>query len=172
MIRHDLTVRSAYARVLGGLVLCGLMTGCSDSSTPTAPTPGPSNPSNPQVVDRTFTLALNEGATVSNGTSELRMGFNRVVKDERCPGDAMCVQGMVTPAVLEFDVLSTQHPSPGVSMSVGSKTHIATDGPNSEFRTGVYSVRIENLAPYRFVSLPPINPEDWRVTIRITSALP
>jgi hypothetical protein len=33
-------------------------------------------------------------------------------------------------------------------------------------------VDIEQLMPYPFASLPPIKPEDWRATVRITSALP
>jgi hypothetical protein len=75
------------------------------------------------------------------------------------------------PAVFEFDVVHSQtSTNPQASVSMAGKTHITTEGPNSEYRTGVYSVRIEQLAPYPFASLPPIKPEDWRVTIRITSA--
>jgi hypothetical protein len=161
--------RSLTVRVLCGLMLSGVMAGCSDSRSPTGPTGGPTSPTSPQVVDRTFTLALSESASVSNGTSELRLGFKRVVSDNRCPGDAMCVAGLITPAILEFGVTSTENVTTG-SVSMTSLTHLATDGPNSELRVGVYSVRIEALAPYRFASLPPIKDEDWRVTIRIKSA--
>ncbi len=64
MIRQRATVR-----VLCGLILCGVMTGCSDSSSPTGPTGGPGGPSSPapQVVDRTFTLAVNQTASVNDG---------------------------------------------------------------------------------------------------------
>jgi hypothetical protein len=105
MIRRRPTVH-----LLCGLMLCGVMTGCSDSSTPTAPTGGPSNPSTPQVVDRTVTLALNGGTTVTNGTTTLSIGFRRVVSDSRCPGDAICVAGVAAGhAVLEFDVNHTEN---------------------------------------------------------------
>jgi hypothetical protein len=164
MIRQRLT-----SHLLCGLVLSVSMAGCSDNSSPTGPTGGPSSPSNPQVVDRTFTLALNERASVSNGTSELQLGFRRVVSDNRCPGDANCIAGAILVALLEFDVVSTENHPQG-TVSLGSRTQIPTDGPNAEYRTGVYSVRIERLAPYPFASQPPIKPEDWRVTIRITSA--
>jgi hypothetical protein len=162
MIRQRPSVRAVC-----GLILCGLMTGCSDSASPTGPTGGPSNPSTPQVVDRTFTLALNGGATVTNGTTTLQIGFRRVVSDSRCPGDAICVAAMAGNAVLEFDVNHTEN-----GFTFGSRPQIATDGPNSELRVGVYTVDIEQLMPYPFASLPPIKPEDWRATVRITSALP
>jgi len=163
MIRHSPTV------LLYGLMVCSVMAGCSDSSSPTGPTGGPTSPTFPQVVDRSFTLALNESASVSNGTSEVRLGFKRVVSDNRCPGDALCIAGAIMPAVLEFDVTSTENVQMG-SVSMTSKAHLATDGPNSELRLGAFSARIEALAPYRFASLPPIKDEDWRVTIRIKSA--
>jgi hypothetical protein len=108
---------------------------------------------------------------VSNGTSQLQLTFRRVVSDNRCPGDAMCIAGSINPAVLEFYVVQTQTESLG-SFSMGAPTHIPTEGPGSEYRVGVYTVRVEQLAPYRFASLPPIKPEDWRATVRITSALP
>lgn len=145
-------------------MLCGLLTACSDGASPTGPTGGPAGPSNPQKVDRTFTFALNDGATVSNGPTTLQVGFRRVVSDSRCPGDALCITAGT--AVLEFDIAITEG---GFTMS--QKAQIATDGPNSEFRIGVYTVDIEQLMPYPFASLPPIKPEDWRATVRITSAL-
>jgi hypothetical protein len=152
-------------RLLGGLMLCGLLTACSDGASPTGPTGGPAGPSNPQKVDRTFTLSINGGATVTNGPTTLQVGFRRVVSDSRCPGDALCITAGT--AVLEFDVAHTVN---GLTMS--GPTQIATDGPNSEYRVGVYTIDIEQLMPYPFASLPPIKSEDWRATVRITSAQP
>jgi hypothetical protein len=162
MIRQRLT-----RRVLCGLVLSVSMAGCSDSSSPTGPTGGPSSPSSPQVVDRTVTFAIGGGTTVSNGTSTLQVGFRRVVSDSRCPGDALCLAGVAAGvAVLELDATITEN-----GFSLGSRPQVATDGPNSELRIGVYTVDIQQLTPYPFASLPPIKPEDWRATVRITSAL-
>lgn len=159
MIRQLPTVR-----VLCGLMLCGVLSACSDGASPTEPTGGPAGPSNPQKVDRTFTLALDAGATVSNGPTTLQVGLRRVVSDSRCPGDALCITAGT--AVLEFDVALTEA---GLTMS--QKAQIATDGPNSEFRIGDYTVDIEQLMPYPFASLPAIKSEDWRATVRITSTL-
>jgi hypothetical protein len=156
MIRQGATVR-----VLCGLILAGLMTGCSDSSSPTGPTGGPSGPESPLVVDRTFTLALNKAASVHNGALEVR--FRRVVKDERCPGDANCVAGAITQAAIEFNVTEREG-----NFTLQSPLQLTTDTTKAA-RIGIYTVSLETLMPYPFASLPPIKPEDWRVTVRITS---
>jgi hypothetical protein len=157
MIRQRLSLR-----VLCGLVLCGLMTGCSDSSSPTGPTGGPSGPSSPQVVDRTFTLAPNEAASVHDGALEVT--FRRVVKDERCGAAAICVAGMILEAVLEFDVTLREG-----GQARQSKIQLSTWQTKST-RIGIYTVSFEQLAPYPIGSSAEIKPEDYRVTVRITSA--
>ena len=158
MIRQRATVR-----VLCGLILCGLMTGCSYSSSPTGPTGGPSGPSAPQTVDRTFTLALNQSASVNDGALELT--FRRVVKDERCGAAALCVAGIILEAALEFDVT---HRDGGQARQ--TTTQLSTWTGKST-RTGGYTVSLEQLAPYPIRSAAEdIKPEDYRVTVRITSA--
>lgn len=160
MIRRHLTRRGLCGLVLS---VSTLMAGCSDNASPIGPTGGPSSPSAPQMVDRTFTLGPNGTATVDNGTSSLNLRFKRVVSDSRCPGDALCMTAGT--AVLEFDFTSSKD-----GVSYGSTTQIPTDGPNSEAQLGAYSVDVEQLMPYPFASLPPINPEEWRATVRIKSA--
>lgn len=156
-----------HLRRLGlcGLVLSvsALMAGCSDNSSPTGPTGGPSTPSAPQTIDRVFTLALNDGATVNNGTSTLYLEFKRVVNDSRCPGDALCMTA--GQAILEFAYTTTKD-----GLSFGSTTEVATDGPNAVVQLGAYTVDVEQLMPYPFASLPPIRPEEWRANVRIKSA--
>jgi hypothetical protein len=156
MIRQGLTVR-----VLCGLVLCGLMTGCSDSSSPTGPTGGPTSPSSPQVIDRTFTLAPGEAASVHDGALQLR--FQRVVRDNRCPGDALCITA--GEAILEFDRYLKQGNS-----ARETKIQMSTSPPGSTHLTGdIYTIQLEALTPYPFASLPPIQPDNFRATVRITS---
>jgi hypothetical protein len=161
MIRQRATVS-----VLCGLILCGMMTGCSDSASPTGPTGGPGNPSSPvpQTVDRTFTLALNQSAAVNDGA--LQLTFRRVVKDERCGSAALCVAGAVMEAVLEFDVIARTN---GFEMT--SKTQLST-WTGKTVGAGGYNVSLEQLAPYPVgtAATDPIKPEDYRVTIRITTA--
>jgi hypothetical protein len=154
----------AIVRVLCGLILCGVMTGCSDSSSPTGPTGGPSGPSSPQVVDRTFTLALNQTASVNDGALELT--FRRVVKDERCGAAALCVADMVFEAAIEFAAVERTG-----GFSLQSRPQLST-WTGKTTRIGGYNVSLEQLAPYPITSADRdgIKPEDYRVTIRITSA--
>jgi hypothetical protein len=154
--------RRATVSVLCGLILCGMMTGCSDSSSPTGPTGGPSGPSSPQVVDRTFTLALNEAASVNDGA--LQLTFRRVVKDERCGAFANCVAGMVLEAVLEFDVVERNN-----GFTQLYKTQLGTW--TGKATVGGYNLSLEQLAPYPLrQAKDEIKPEDYRVTVRITTA--
>jgi hypothetical protein len=158
MIRQRATVN-----VVCGLILCGMMTGCSDSSSPTEPTGGPSAPSAPQVVDRTFTLAPNQIASVNDGTLDLI--FRGVIKDERCGAAANCVAGMVLEAVLEFDVIQRSN-----GFTFSSRTQAGTWTGKLIGANG-YNVTIEHLAPYPIGrAADEIKPADYRVTIRITSA--
>jgi hypothetical protein len=140
-----------------------MMTGCSDRSSPTGPTGGPSSPSSPQVVDRTFTLAINQTASVNDGS--LSLTFRRVVKDERCGAAANCVAGMVLEAVLEFDVVQRTN-----GFTFTSTTQVGTWTGKMIGANG-YNVTLEQLAPYPIgQAKDEIKPEDYRVTIRITSA--
>jgi hypothetical protein len=159
MIRQRATVS-----VLCGLILCGMMTGCSDSSSPTQPSGGPSGPSAPQTVDRTFILAPHESASVNDGA--LQLTFRRVIKDERCGAAALCVAGVVMEAVLEFDVVQRSN---GFEQTF--KTQLSSS--NTRTTTGGYTVSLEQLAPYPIrQAKDEIKPEDYRVTIRITTAQP
>lgn len=158
MIRQRATVR-----LLCGLILCGWMAGCSDSASPTGPTGGPQSPSAPQVVEFTFQLGLGDSAAVPGG--KLEVAFRRVVKDERCPGDALCVAGAITQAVLEFEV--TRRVDGG--LIIQSPIQLSTQTARTA-RVDNYTVSLDALAPYPFASQPPIKPEDWRASVRITSA--
>jgi hypothetical protein len=159
MIRQPATVR-----VLCGLMLCGLMTACSDSASPTGPTGGPSGPVSPQVVDRTYTLAINQAAAVPDGT--LEVAFRRVVKDERCGSAANCLAGKVFEATLAFDVIYRKDGG----FTVTSPMQLSTDTAKSARLSG-YTVSLEQLAPYPIGSAERdgLEPEDYRVTVRITS---
>jgi hypothetical protein len=156
MIRQQATVR-----VLCGLIVCGLMAGCSDSSSPTGPTGAPSAPSSPQVVDRTFTLPLNGSASVHDGALELT--FRRVVKDERCGSAQLCIAGRVYEATLEFEFIHRQG-----TLARSSTIQLSTDTAK-DARIGVYTVSLELLAPYPISSTQPIQTEDYRANVRITS---
>lgn len=162
MIPRGSTRRQAGRQLLiCGLVLCGAMTACSDSASPTGPTGTPSTPSTPQVVDRSFTIGIGQSASVDQS---LVVTFRRVVSDNRCPGDAICVAAMAGEAVLEFDIAQQQN-----GMGRETWTHLSTNPVRGSVRTQDYTVQLEQVMPYPFASLPPIKSEDWRATVRITS---
>jgi hypothetical protein len=157
--------QQASVRVLCGLMLCGLMTACSDSASPTGPTGGPGSPSSPtpQVIDRPFTLAINQSAAVPDGTLEVK--FIRVVKDERCGSAANCIAGKVFEAALDFEITMRTG-----SLEWRSTIQLSTDTAKAA-RIGSFTVSLEQLAPYPIGSAQSdgLKPEDYRVTLRITS---
>jgi hypothetical protein len=124
------------------LAICLLSTtGCSENS-PTAPTP----------VDSKVVLAPGEQSVVA---SDLSVRFLEVVGDSRCPGDALCITG--GDAIVRIDVTAGE-------INVTRDLHTGSMQP-----VMVDSVRIEllQLAPYPFSSRPPIDPADYRATLRV-----
>jgi len=82
--------------------------------------------------------------------------FNRVTGDSRCPGDAICIQG--GDAIVSVTVSSTD----------GSRDHELHTGTMAPVRHDDLTVSLVQLMPYPFGSLPPIQPDDYRVTLRVT----
>ena len=124
------------------LAICLLsITACSGTSA-TAPTP----------VDSKVVLAPGENAVIA---SEVSVRFVQVLGDSRCPGDALCILG--GDAIVRI--------------------HVTVAGVNAvrDLHTGlmqpvtVDDVRIEllDLQPYPFSSRPPIDPADYRATLRV-----
>jgi hypothetical protein len=132
-------------RFLAVLLCSASMAACS-SDAPNAPT----GPVNVQVV-----LAPGQTSEVSN--TGLRLRFQGVSGDSRCPGDATCIWG--GDAIVRVDV---------IQQGGGQRTielHTSTMQPILE---GDLTIAIEALSPYPFASLPPIAPGDYRATLRVT----
>jgi hypothetical protein len=119
-----------------GLVACA-------SAPPTAPGP----------IDTRVILAPGEIASVDAG---VRIGFQGVFGDSRCPADVLCIQG--GDAIVRIQVLG-----PGGSLS-GYDLHTGSMAPVGHRDL---TIALENLSPYPFSSRP-IAPEEYRATIRVT----
>ncbi len=135
--------------MLRRVVLCSLLLpllGACDES--------PSSPSVGGPVNQTLTLAPGQTAIVTDTT--LRIRFEGVSQDSRCPGDALCVwQGDATAV---FSVADPQDPV---------RVELKTDGPIAA--VGRYKLQMQALMPYPFSSLGPIDPADYRATVVVVA---
>ena len=119
----------------------GVVGGC-DESPPTGPS-----------LNEEFTLAPGEITTIAD--AGVRIRFDRVEGDSRCPADAVCVQGgdaLVHVAVLERP---TERP---YELHTGSMEPVTHDG---------LTIALVQLQPYPFSSRT-IEPGDYRATLRVT----
>lgn len=129
-------VRSALAIV----VTLGL-TGCESSTSPTVP------------VDQRFTMA--PGDTVDVADTSLRVRFDGVLNDSRCPIDAVCIQG----GDAEVRLTASNDGAPQmITLHTGSMAPVAFDG---------FTFTLVELTPYPFSSQP-FPSSDYRATLRIT----
>jgi hypothetical protein len=113
----------------------------------------PNTPSGP--VDQQFVLAPSQTQTVRE--LDLGVRFEGVTGDSRCPGDAICIQG--GDAVVRVRVV----PSEG-----SERTYELHTGDMKPVTHGDVTIALVELMPYPFGSLPPIQPNDYRATLRVT----
>lgn len=141
LLHYDGFVRSLMRSlaVLGAVVL---LTACDEVAGPSA--------------------ALNERFTLARGeTSEVQpirtfITFVGVDGDSRCPGDALCITG--GDARVLIDVQSTG-PGRRYELHTGDLKPVVHDGS---------TITMVDLRPYPFSSLPPIQPDDYRVTLTVS----
>ena len=110
--------------------------------TPVAPTEG-------VPLDREFTLKPGTGGQIEG--TDLRVVFQGVVSDSRCPADATCVQA--GDAVVE--------------LRVGTALVQLRSSSAPEQVVGIYRVRLTRVEPYPATSQP-IAPGDYRATLIVT----
>jgi hypothetical protein len=116
-------------------------------------TKAPSAPTGPVNVQ----LVLAPGQTGEVSTTGLRLRFQGVSGDSRCPGDATCIWG--GDAIVRVDVMQ---------QGGGQRTIELHTGNMQPVLEGDLTIAIEGLSPYPFASLPPIAPGDYRATLRVT----
>ena len=116
-------------------------------------TNAPSAPAGPLNVQ----LILAPGQTSEVSNTGLRLRFQGVFGDSRCPGDALCIQG--GDAIVRVDVLQQSGAQRTIDLHTGSMQPVVE---------GDLTIALETLTPYPFSSLPPIAPGDYRATLRVT----
>ncbi len=129
-------------------VLCLLAATACDEKSPA----GPSFPLNER-----FTLAPAEVAVVDGDGAALQVQFIEVTGDSRCPADAVCIQG--GDAVVHIEA----------GDSAGRLRHELHTGDSSRAAVshGAFRIELVELQPYPFSSRP-IEPRDYRATLRVT----
>jgi len=126
------------------LLFClGVLAACASA------TSAPTGPVNAQVV-----LAPGEVTEVSG--AGIRIRFQGVFGDSRCPADVVCIQG--GDAIVRIDVL----PQMG-----GAVTYDLHTGNMQPVHHADLTIALETLEPYPFSSRT-IEPGDYRATLRIT----
>ena len=127
-----------------GLALCLLaMTACADES-----------PVTPSPIDQQVTLA--PGQTTRIEGAALTVRFEGVTGDSRCPGDAICITG----GDAQVHVVVTP-------VAGARRDYTLHTGDMRPVTHGGVTVALVELMPYPFSSRP-INPADYRATLRLT----
>jgi len=139
-------------RLTGGLALASVLAvlGCSDSGSPTAP-----SPSGPTPLNITYTLAPGE-STVLPGTGNVLM-FQRVTEDSRCPAAAMCIHS--GQAVVALGLL--------IGGDATQPFSLATTPAGRSTRLGEIEFTLERVTPYP-ITFPIDFPQSaYRIEIRV-----
>lgn len=112
------------------------------------------SPTTPSVpVDQRFTMAPGDMVEVTD--TSLRVRFDGVANDSRCPIDAVCIQG--GDAEVRLSAVNGGTPQL-LSLHTGSMAPVTFDG---------FTFTLVELTPYPFSSQP-FPPSDYRATLRIT----
>lgn len=101
-------------------------------------------------------IVIPEGQTASVPGTGVRIRFDRVVGDSRCPADVMCIQG--GDAIVRIAVLS------GLN---GTDVYELHTGDMKPVQHKELTIALVQLVPYPF-SNAPVKPGDYRVTLRLT----
>ena len=119
-----------------------MLAACNDSTGPTVP------------LDQQFTLEPGQVATLAN--TQLRLGFDGVDGDSRCPANALCITG--------GDAKVKVHVVDGSGRETNYELHTGDMKPVTH---QAMTISLIELAPYPF-STTPINPDDYRATLKVT----
>jgi len=126
------------------LLVCLLAATACDGS-PTGPT---------VAIDQQFTLAPGETASIEgNG---IRLRFEGVTGDSRCPADAVCIQG--GDAIVKVQASGDGGPA-SLELHTG-------DSSRASATYGAVRVTLVELQPYPFSSRP-VAPGDYRATLLV-----
>jgi hypothetical protein len=130
----------AAITVLGGIAC----------SSPTSPGDGPFQAE----------VTLRPGQVTAVASTPLRIGFDRVASDSRCPATAFCIQSGDALVVLSVSVEGR------TGAEVLLRTRGGTTGTDMSVVVAGYELALSGLQPYPETTTP-IPPGDYRVTVRI-----
>lgn len=105
--------------------------------------------------DQEFTLSPGEQAHLVN--THVYVAFDGVEGDSRCPADAVCIQG--GDALVKIRVVDGGRPS-SYDLHTGNMQPVTHEQ---------LTIALVQLMPYPFSSMP-IQPGDYRATLKITKA--
>jgi hypothetical protein len=105
-------------------------------------------------LDQQFTLAPGQVATIAN--TPLRVGFDGVEGDSRCPADAVCITG--------GDATVKIHVVDGSGRQIRYELHT---GDMKPVMHQAMTIALIALAPYPF-STAPVDPKEYRATLKVT----
>ena len=118
-----------------------------------------SSPTSPDGPFRTE-VTLQPGQVTAVASTPLRVGFERVSSDSRCPADALCIQSGDALVVLKVSI------DDRAGADILLRTRGGTTGENLTAVVAGYELSVTGLQPYP-VSSSPIAPGDYRVTLTV-----
>lgn len=136
-------VRIAAWLLTGSLLL---LSACSELSSPT-------EPAGPRLG---VAFRLSPGGSVSIEGEPVRVGFERVTVDNRCPTDISCFWEGFATAALRFDVAGEP-----------AAVELSTSGPRTVERSG-YRLELRRVTPERRTQTDRIEPSSYRVELVVT----
>jgi hypothetical protein len=123
-------------------------------------TAGCSSPNEPGGAFRTE-VTLRPGEVTAIASTPLRIGFERVAADSRCPATALCIQSGDALVVFNVSVGGSG------SAEIRLRTVGGTTGQDLIAAVGGYELTITGLQPYPETTTP-IPSTDYRVTVAIS----
>ena len=118
---------------------------------------GAVSPSRQIPLEQEITLAPGERV----GTAELRVTFDRVGADSRCPSDVRCIWEGDASVVLGVEMQGAA----GCALELHTAATLQREG-----RCGAHGVRLVRLVPEPVSAAPPIPPASYRATLIVFAA--
>jgi len=131
-------------RLAWAALLCLLLPACSSSTAPSVP------------LNEEFTMAPGESVAIERAA--IFVQFVGVEGDSRCPADTFCV--WAGDALVKIEVRSAR----------GRQTYDLHTGSLMPVVHDRMTITLVQLSPYPFGSRPPIQPGDYRATLRVTAS--
>jgi hypothetical protein len=119
-----------------------------------------SSPTEPGGTFRTE-VTLRPGEVTAVASTPLRIGFERVAADSRCPATALCIQSGDALVVFNVSVAGSG------AAEIRLRTIGGTTGQDLLASVGGYELSIAGLQPYPETTTP-IPSSDYRVTVSIS----